>query len=100
MLDFIGRSVTQLCRQLYAEDITEPLVMAFLRRRFVICCITTTATATQIFLQMADAQRFSVAITACLLPLTIVDRQFCTLVTKMTPRYEVRVHGAINSAIY
>ena len=89
LLDFIGAQTGGMCWQLYKKEITEPVVHDFLRRRFLFCIITTTGTALQLMLQLvADAPEYAVIITILLAPLTIVDRQFATLVTKMTPRFE------------
>jgi hypothetical protein len=88
LYDHIGEQTATLCRVLYQTEITEELVRAFLRRRFLFCAITATATTLQIIFQLLGLQGVNFLITAVLLPLTVADRGFSMLVTKMTPRYE------------
>lgn len=103
LYDHIGEQTATLCRVLYQTEITEELVRAFLRRRFLFCGITATATTLQIIFQLLGLQALNFFITALLLPLTVADRGFSMLVTKMTPRYErglsVRVTASLFDAL-
>ena len=103
LYDHIGEQTATLCRVLYKTEITEELVRLFLRRRFLFCGITATATALQIIFQLLDLQAVNFFITLLLLPLTVADRGFSMLVTKMTPRYErglsVRVVASLLDAL-
>ncbi len=103
LYDHIGEQTATLCRVLYQTEITEELVRAFLRRRFLFCGITATATTLQIIFQLLELQALNFFITALLLPLTVADRGFSMLVTKMTPRYErglsVRVTASLFDAL-
>jgi hypothetical protein len=88
VLDFVGRHTGALCRKLYDEEVDQGLIRAFLMRRFLFCSITTTATAVQIGCQLADVPLYAVLITCLLTPITLIDKQLSTLVTKMIPRYD------------
>ena len=88
LYDHVGAQCAELCRALYGAEITEELVFAFLRRRFMFCGVTATVSAIQIALQLADIPEWNVLLSVALFPLTLVDRQFATLVTKMSPRYQ------------
>lgn len=88
VLDFVGRHTGAMCRKLYDEEVDQELIRAFLRRRFLFCSITTTATAVQIGCQLAAVPLYAVLITCLLTPITLVDKQLSTLVTKMIPRYD------------
>ena len=51
--------------------------------------MTFTATAFQLVLQLVfEAPQWAAMITLLLAPVTLIDRQFATLITKNTPRYE------------
>lgn len=100
LYDHIGSQTATLCRVLYSAEITEELVRAFLRRRFMFCGITATATTLQIILQLLGMQGFNFAITVLLLPLTVADRGFSMLVTKMTPRYERGLSTRMTAALF
>lgn len=104
LLDAVGQHTAALCEVVYKEEITEPLVHDFLRRRFLFCLLTAIATAIQIILHLVfQAPGFAAMITLLLAPITLIDRQFATLVTKNTPRYErsqmLRMINALYSAL-
>jgi hypothetical protein len=104
LLDAVGQQTAVMCELLYNEEITEPLVHDFLWRRFHFCLLTATGTALQIVLHLVfEAPGFAAMITVLLAPITLIDRQFATLVTKNTPRYErsqmLRMINALYSAL-
>ena len=104
LLDAIGEQTAAMCTVLYKEEITEPLVHDFLRRRFLFCLLTATATALQIMMHLVfEAPQMAALITVLLAPITLIDRQFATLVTKNTPRYErsqmLRMVNALYAAL-
>jgi len=88
VLDFVGRGTAAICHELYGEEVDEPLVRAFLVRRLLFCALTSAATAMQITLQLTGSPQYGAALTLLLAPVTLVDRQLATLVTKMAPRYD------------
>lgn len=88
ILDFVGRNTNVLCRKLYDEDVDQELVRAFLVRRFLFASLTSTATVLQVALQLVGVPLYAVLITFLLLPITLIDKQLATLVTKMIPRYD------------
>eukprot|EP01043_Picozoa_sp_COSAG02_P051869 COSAG02_NODE_5513_length_4269_cov_16.956835_6_plen_520_part_00 len=88
VLDYVGRNTGALCRKLYNEDVGQDLVRAFLVRRFLFAFLTSSAAVLQIVLQLAGVPFYALLITCILAPVTLVDKQLATLITKMIPRYD------------
>ncbi|KAJ1494363.1 hypothetical protein T484DRAFT_1877729 [Baffinella frigidus] len=88
LLDFIGRQTTALCLRIYGQEVTEREVHCFLARRMHLCLLSIAVTVLQIGLQLVGAPAVGVVLTILLLPVTLVERQLCTLFTKMVPRFE------------
>ena len=88
LLDAVGLGTAALCRSIYGEEIDQAFVRAFLARRFLFCTLTTAATTIQIIMQLAGVPQYSVVLSFLLAPVTLIDRQLATLVTKMSPRYD------------
>ena len=86
LLDAVGLGTAALCRSIDGEEIDQAFVRAFLARRFLFCTLTTAATTIQIIMQLAGVPQYSVVLSFLLAPVTLIDRQLATLVTKMSPR--------------
>jgi hypothetical protein len=86
--DAVGHRCVLLYQELYGERISVHGVRAFLIRRFqfaaFICCVS--------LIQIAAAYlKYPLVVMALAFlctPITLLDRQWCALVTKMVPRYE------------
>jgi len=57
--------------------------MAFLDRRLYWCAVTCSCTLLQIFFTMVGLHSVTLAIAIVLAPITLLDRQWCALVTRM-----------------
>lgn len=88
ILDKVGRGTETLFTNLYNTHITQGDVYHFLYKRLLFCSITSFFTAIHIlFFELYDV-KMGLCISLILLPITVVDRQWTVLVTKMFPRYE------------
>ncbi|EKX39989.1 hypothetical protein GUITHDRAFT_113984 [Guillardia theta CCMP2712] len=88
ILDYIGQETSRLCQELYGREESDKYVRVFLRRRFLYCIISTCVTILQICSQLLHVEVLAVLLSLVTLPITLVERQFATLVTKMLPRAE------------
>jgi hypothetical protein len=89
VLDFVGRGTKALCRRIYCEAVDAEFVRAFVRRRLLFCVLTSAGTLAQLTLQLAGLPSlYAALISLVLAPVTLIDRQFATLVTKMAPRHD------------
>lgn len=89
LLDWVGQGTKALCRDVYGEQVDQAFVKSFLVRRFFFCSLTSVATVIQVTLDLTGRPSQYAAILSLLLaPITLVDRQFATLVTKMGPRHD------------
>lgn len=89
LLDWVGQETKALCRDVYGEEVDQAFVKSFLVRRFLFCSLTSAATAVQVTLELTGRpSQYSAFLSLLLAPVTLVDRQFSTLVTKMAPRHD------------
>ena len=89
LLDFVGKETKALCFRVYEEEAGEAFVRAFLVRRFTFCVLTSIGTIAQLLLQLnGQPSLYPALISVALAPVTIIDRQFATLVTKLIPRHD------------
>eukprot|EP00960_Hanusia_phi_P075439 768427-Hanusia_phi.AAC.1 len=88
ILDYIGRRTLALCHELYGVQESMRYVQVFLRRRFLYCIISTCVTTMQVGFQLVRLEVLAVLLSIVTMPITMVDRQLATLVTKTVPRAE------------
>lgn len=102
LLDYIGSNTKALYKSIYGRALDEKEVFIVLRKRFVFCWMTTFATILQIVFTISGVAYLTAVLAFFMLPLTYLDRQWATLVTKMAPRYErsliIRVSLALKDA--
>ena len=88
LLDNVGRDTIILYENIYQSKLNQTSVLNFLKRRAIYCSFTMVTTIFQIILSYLDFWYITIMISILMIPITILDRQWCALVTKMPPRYE------------
>lgn len=92
LLDWIGHRSRVLFSELYnGTNLDQDAVLCFIKKRLTYCIVTTVVTLIQILLTYIDTTeslQASLLFSILTLPITLVDRQWCTLVTKLSPREE------------
>mmetsp|Transcript_14163 Transcript_14163/g.45187 ORF Transcript_14163/g.45187 Transcript_14163/m.45187 type:complete len:144 (+) Transcript_14163:636-1067(+) len=71
---------------MYGEEVSEGMVIYFLQRRRAIATATLLATSLQVLGTYLHFTRAAAGLSLLLAPLSLVERQWCTLVTKSHPR--------------
>lgn len=88
LLDRIGKDTEMVFKLLYEKKLTQKDVEVFINKRAVYCLVTILCTLLQILCSTWGKTKISLCISMLIAPITIVERQWATLVTKMFPRYE------------
>lgn len=88
LLDNVGKDTIVLYENIYQSKLNQTSVLNFLKRRAIYCSFTMVTTIFQIILSYLDFWYITIIISILMIPITILDRQWCALVTKMPPRYE------------
>ncbi|KAK3264784.1 hypothetical protein CYMTET_26492 [Cymbomonas tetramitiformis] len=92
LLDWIGHRSRVLFSELYhGTQLGQDAVLCFIKKRLTYCVVTTAVTLIQILLTYIDTKeslQISLLFSLLTVPITLVDRQWCTLVTKLSPREE------------
>ncbi len=94
MYDVLGKVVDSLFLRLYHHQLIQHDVFSFLHRRLNYAFITGTVTAAQIILTWQGTVFWAFMLSVVISPVTLIDRQWSTSVTKNPPRYGmlVRLH--------
>jgi hypothetical protein len=87
LLDKAGYLTNKLYESQYKTPLTETIVYTFLRRRLHYAFITIIATIIQCILTIYNQIVICIIISIILSPITLLDRQWATSVTKNSPRY-------------
>lgn len=88
LLDNVAKDTIALYENIYKSKLNQTSVLDFLKRRAIYCSFTMFTTIFQIILSYLDFWYITIIISTLMIPITILDRQWCALVTKMPPRYE------------
>jgi len=88
LLDNVGNNTIVLYENIYQSKLNQTSVLFFLKRRAIYCLLTMITTIFQIIVSYLGFWYITIIISTLMIPITILDRQWCALVTKMPPRYE------------
>ena len=88
LLDNVGNDTIVLYENIYQSKLNQTSVLFFLKRRAIYCLLTMITTIFQIIVSYLGFWYITIIISTLMIPITILDRQWCALVTKMPPRYE------------
>lgn len=87
LYDRVGHDVDDLFLKLYGHPLRQPDVFRFLRRRLQYALITGVVTGLQILLTWQRQVAWALALSVLVAPVTLLDRQWSTNVTKQPPRF-------------
>eukprot|EP00667_Euglena_gracilis_P009137 EG_transcript_9272 len=84
----VGDRCLSLYQELYGEPVSVTGVRLFVVRRFHLATVVSCVSALQLLAAYLGYPVVVMALALCSTPITLLDRQWCALVTKMIPRFE------------
>eukprot|EP00759_Apiculatamorpha_spiralis_P040835 PhF_6_TR39649/c1_g1_i2/m.58816 len=91
LYDNAGKLTDELYYSLYGTELTQTGVTLFVQRRLYYSFITSVCTIIQIICTAVNAVEIAIGLSVLLSPVTMMDRQWATSVTKSPPRYQREV---------